>query len=229
MTEHAPTDHRPRVAAERRERTRQRLVESAMLVFAEKGMGASVIQEVVTSAGVSQGTFYNYFRTNEDLLKAVTEELNNELMDIIEDVVGGIENPARRISTGIRLFLRTAQAYPILARFVGGTRVQEASSNNQIFTLLPPDIEEGIAKGCFITTPMLVALELIAGTVLAAVVNMASGMDEDHPERIAEVILRALGTDASDARDIVAMPLPDFSLAPESLLVRAHHRFSVPG
>jgi len=69
----ARSDHRPRVAAERRARMRRKLVESALLVFAGKGVDASVIEDVIVAAGVSRGTFYNYFRTNAELLAAVNE------------------------------------------------------------------------------------------------------------------------------------------------------------
>ena len=49
-------DHRTRVAAEKRARMRRKLVESALLVFAEKGVDASVIEDVIAVAGVSRGT-----------------------------------------------------------------------------------------------------------------------------------------------------------------------------
>lgn len=205
---------------------RRRLVESAMLVFAEKGAGASVIQEVVAEAGVSNGTFYNYFRTNEELLTAVIEELNNELMSIVESVVGEIEDPARRLATGIRLYLHTTQVYPVLARFVCGIRLQTASPSSLILTLLPPDIEEGMIKGRFVETSMPVALDLIAGTMIAAIARIVAGADEGYPECIAEVILRGLGTGAAEARSIVSVPLVTLSPPLDSLLVRAHTRFS---
>src|SRR5271165_6765365 len=89
-----PTDHRPRVAAERRERMRKRLIESAMIVFAENGTGATMIPDVIAAAGVSQGSFYNYFRTNDDLLTAISEELSNEMLHLVEDSVGVIDDPA---------------------------------------------------------------------------------------------------------------------------------------
>ena len=76
-----PNDHRPRVAAERRARMRRKLVESALFVFAEKGVDASVIEDVIAAAGVSRGTFYNYFRTNAELLAAAINELGNEVVD----------------------------------------------------------------------------------------------------------------------------------------------------
>lgn len=226
MIESTPTDHRSRVAAERRLKMRRRLVESAMLVFADKGAGASVIQEVVAEADVSQGTFYNYFSTNEDLLAAVVDELSNELMSTIESVVGGIDDPARRIATGIRLYLHTAQTYPVLARFICGVRLQTANSNNLLFSLLPPDIEEGIAKGRFVATPMPVALNLIAGTVIAAVACIAEGADPGFADHIAEAILRGLGAPISEAKDIVARPLAPLSLPPDFLLIRATTRLS---
>ncbi len=46
-----PIDHRPRVAAERRARMRRKLVESALFVFAEKGVDASVIEVVIRPWG----------------------------------------------------------------------------------------------------------------------------------------------------------------------------------
>ena len=67
---------------------------------------------------MSQGTFYKYFRTNEDLLAAVTQELNDELLRLIEAEVHGYEDPALRIACGVRMFLHAARAYPLLARFI---------------------------------------------------------------------------------------------------------------
>ena len=115
------SDHRPRVAAERRERMRQRLIESALLVFSEKGVESSMIHDVVLTANVSQGTFYNYFRSCDELLIATGEQLKNELLILIEQEVRTIADPAERLATGLRLFLHTTQAFPLLARFAHQT------------------------------------------------------------------------------------------------------------
>lgn len=40
----------------------------------------SVIDDVIAEAGVSRGTFYNYFRTNTELMAAVGETLADELV-----------------------------------------------------------------------------------------------------------------------------------------------------
>lgn len=224
MTEYL--DHRSRVAAERRLRMRARLIESAILVFAEKGAAASVIQEVVAAAGVAQGTFYNYFRTNEELLAAVIETLNNEIMTIIETVVGTIENPANRLATGLRLYLHSAQNYPVLARFIDSVKLEFIDSNSSLHSLLPPDIQEGIDKLFFAETKMDVALDLIAGTMFAAVKHIVNGAEQKYPEYIVEVILRGLGVPPVEARTIVANPLIPLEIPNDSLLMRAHLRFA---
>ena len=54
----------------KKERTRRQLVEAGVRALAAKGEGLTV-SDVVAEAEVSNGTFYNYFPTSEDLLQAV--------------------------------------------------------------------------------------------------------------------------------------------------------------
>ncbi|HNN08489.1 MAG TPA: helix-turn-helix domain-containing protein, partial [Azospira sp.] len=59
-------DHRTRVGQERRERTRAKLLAAALPVFAKHGADAAIIDSIIQQAGVARGTFYNYFRTNDE-------------------------------------------------------------------------------------------------------------------------------------------------------------------
>ena len=54
-----------------------------MLVFTRRGVESRVIDEVITTAEVSRGTFYNYFQSTDELLAAVAEEVGNALMAMI--------------------------------------------------------------------------------------------------------------------------------------------------
>ncbi len=78
------------------------------------------------AAGVSRGTFYNYFRTNAELLAAANAELGNEIVHLIETHVHAIPSPAARLLTGLRLYLDVARRFPLFARFVA--RVGEAQA-----------------------------------------------------------------------------------------------------
>ncbi|MEX3939935.1 TetR/AcrR family transcriptional regulator [Paraburkholderia sp. EG287B] len=204
---------------------RARLIESAMLVFAEKGVGASVIQEVIAAAEVSQGTFYNYFRTNEELLDAVTQELNDELLRLIEIEVGSYDDPARRIACGVRMFLHAARTYPLLARFICAAGLHAAGPSSLIYVYLPPHIEQGLATGRFRDVTVEVALDLIAGTALATIKRFAEdGAASEQTEQAVAAILRGLGVSRSGSQALVRGELEAIAVPLNSLLERGHAR-----
>ncbi|NVE01257.1 TetR/AcrR family transcriptional regulator [Massilia sp. BJB1822] len=220
-------NHRTRVGAVRRERMRSRLVESALQVFSTEGINSSVIQQVISVAEVSQGTFYNYFRTNEDLLAAISEELSNELMQVIEAEVGKYQNPAERIACGLRLYLKAAQEYPLFAKFVAGAALHAAGPNNLIYAYLPPHLEQGQRTGVFAGRAIEVLLDLIAGAALVAVVRLATeSANDDYLQQVVISILCGLGLTEPDATQLAQLPLPAIKMAPDSLLERTTARLA---
>ncbi len=60
-------------------KTREKLVRSAMELFAKKGFDKTTVDEIVAKAGVAKGTFYLYFKSKDDLIK----ELAFEVMPIM--------------------------------------------------------------------------------------------------------------------------------------------------
>src|SRR5208283_961217 len=143
-------DHRTRVAAERRARMHRKLVESALLVFAEKGVDAPVIEDVIAAAGVSRGTFYNYFRTNGELLAAAIQELGNELVEHIEERVKSIPSPAARVFTGLRLYMDAARRFPLFARFVARIGPQAIGPGSRVQDYIPVHLATAIREGEFV-------------------------------------------------------------------------------
>ena len=55
----------------RKEDRPQEITEAALHAFAEKGYAATRIDDVARRAGVSKGLTYLYYKTKEDLFKAV--------------------------------------------------------------------------------------------------------------------------------------------------------------
>ncbi len=221
-----PNDHRPRVAAERRARMRRKLVESALLVFAEKGVDASVIDDVIAAAGVSRGTFYNYFRTNAELLVAAIEELGNELVDLIESRVKAAPSPAERLFTGLRLYFDAARRFPLFARFIARVGPQAVGPDNLVYKYIPIHIAEGIKAGEFVEAPVGVALDMIVGAGLVAVTRISARQaDETYLCAVLLGLSRSLGLNRTRAEALLSQPLAPLALEADSLLMRSHARF----
>ncbi len=52
-------------------KTREMLLGAAVEMFGEKGFQMTRISDIVARAGVSQGTFYNYFNSKEEIFKEI--------------------------------------------------------------------------------------------------------------------------------------------------------------
>lgn len=82
---------RPSLREEQRRFTRQRLIDGALEVFAHRGYTASTIDEIADAAGTSRATFYSYFPSKLDLLRAMNEEFRPEVTayyDALDEVLG---------------------------------------------------------------------------------------------------------------------------------------------
>jgi AcrR family transcriptional regulator len=220
------SDHRTRVAAEKRERMRMRLVESALLVFSEKGVDAAVIDDVIIQAEVSRGTFYNYFRTNEELMAAVLLEVGNELLQLVEDTVSQCKEPAQRMATALRMVLHTTRRYPLMGRFASRVGIEQAVQNSLAMLYLPRDLKQGMDEGRFQLSDPLIGLDLISGAMRAAIYAMVSRpkVPAHYPEEITYHLLLALGMTKAGARKLVDLPVSPVVMPADSLLGRTRHK-----
>ncbi|HME83521.1 MAG TPA: TetR/AcrR family transcriptional regulator [Roseiarcus sp.] len=219
-------DHRTRVAAERRARMHRKLVESALLVFAEKGVDASVIEDVIAAADVSRGTFYNYFRTNGELLAAAILELGNELVEDVEERVKSIPSPAARIFTGLRLYMDAARRFPLFARFVARIGTLAIGPGNLVNAYIPVHIADAVERGEFVEASVQIALDMIVGVGVTIVARIALGdADDAYVNAMLLALARALGFDLAHADALLSEPLAPLDLGAESLLVRSQARF----
>ena len=63
----------------RSQRTQEALLESAAVLFAEKGIEATSVADVAERAGCSVGSVYHHFRDKQTLLYAVFDRMSEEL------------------------------------------------------------------------------------------------------------------------------------------------------
>lgn len=216
-------DHRSRVAADKREKMRMLLIECAIPVLSQKGVEAAVIEDVIKLADVSRGSFYNHFKTNEELLGAVLQELGNELFALIEQTLGQRKDSVERIGLAVRLMLQTTAKYPHLARFMSQAGADLTGPNSFLMAYLKRDIAAGVAAGKLDVPDPLIGIDIVVGLgrVATQAIGSRAGLDANYPQEIAYRMLVALGLAKASARRIAALRLPAFEYPADSLFVRS--------
>ena len=223
-------DHRPRVAAERRERMRARLLEGALDLVAQRGPSATSIDDVISAAGVSRGTFYKYFDKPESLVRELALELTSEIVRTAEPQAMHYDDPAQRIATGMRIAIDLAVSHPLVGAFIVRLGWPDMDRRHLMFDYARRDLEAGQRIGRFVDMPLALALNIVAGTVLGAIYSTL--FDAGGPDFAAHAIasaLRALGVDADQARRIVAQPLEPPTLIEGGWMARSLAHAGAPG
>lgn len=207
-------DHRVRTGAARREKTRRRLLASALAVVAEKGVDAPQIDDFIAAAGVSRGTFYNHFTTTHDLLAAITAELTDKVLSAIEATVSRIPNPTHRITCACLLYMQLAVDYPAWGGFVLRTGARRARLMD---VYLPRDLALAKEHGEMDYTSVRAAQDVVQGAVTLAVESVLQGRaPRQHVRETMALVLRALGVTKAAATKLAAMPEEEVDL-PEVL------------
>ena len=86
------------------------ITEAALAAFAEKGYTATRVDEVAKRAGVSKGLLYLYFKTKEDLFKAVIRSFLSPRIDALISNIEETELSAEEFLRGP--FLAFARSLP---------------------------------------------------------------------------------------------------------------------
>lgn len=210
----AEADHRPRVARERRERTRARILESALAVFADKGPDAPRIEDFIRAAGIARGTFYNYYRSTEELLEAMSHVLEDDLIRSITAELEPLDDPLERLATGIRLWLQRAAGSPVWCRFVVRVRRRAESVERE----LGRDLRESMQAGLIRVIDVHVARDLVVGTILEAMNRMTSQrVPKNYATGVAQAILEGLGADRRRIRSLLSRPAPAMKRPPRDV------------
>lgn len=78
--------------------TRDKLIASAMELFAFHGYGPTGLSEIARHAGVQQGSLYHFFPTKEELLAAVLRRRHELLWpEVLQAIWDRIDDPLERV------------------------------------------------------------------------------------------------------------------------------------
>jgi TetR/AcrR family transcriptional regulator, fatty acid metabolism regulator protein len=84
---------------------RERILSSAMRVFAEKGFFGAKVSDIAEAAGVADGTIYLYFKSKDDLLISLFEEQMERVNDELGRAMDGAASPPEKLRRFIRAYM----------------------------------------------------------------------------------------------------------------------------
>jgi AcrR family transcriptional regulator len=102
----------------RGERTRRKLLGAGEEVFGRRGYQFASIAEITQGAGVAQGTFYLYFDSKRDLMRAVVEERGHELRVTLAKASAGVSGRIAKERAGFVAFFAWMARHRALYRVV---------------------------------------------------------------------------------------------------------------
>jgi TetR/AcrR family transcriptional regulator, transcriptional repressor for nem operon len=74
--------------------SRERIVERAAELFAERGIAATTVDEVLAAAGAGKGQFYHYFRSRDELAAAAVGHRCAQVVAGLAQALGGVSSLA---------------------------------------------------------------------------------------------------------------------------------------
>lgn len=190
----------------KRARTRQRLVDAGLSVFSEHG-AAMTVQQIVEEAGVSHGTFYNYFKDVDALIEAIALHVFSSVAAAV--AASGEPDPARRFASATAQTLRLLTDNPSWARSLLRL-VAQPHLGEVMVGHMRADLLAGRASGRFTQNTDEIGLDIFCGMLLSCVVRINAGqhaVEPWSPQRAQQVITRMLsllGIPLEEAAALVA-------------------------
>lgn len=93
------------------ERALDRLTEAAVRLFQERGYASVSVDEIVSSAGVTKGTFYYYLSSKAELLYRIHDKFISRELDEGERILALEESPVVKLRMLVRSLIRSIHDY----------------------------------------------------------------------------------------------------------------------
>jgi len=178
---------RPAVSGKREQtkvQNRQMILEAARGVFAELGYGAATVRDIIRATPLASGTFYNYFKSKEEVYQAIRDDVALAIRPRLRDERMKARTVEEFISGTFRTFFEFVASDRIDFRAIrhnaDTTRVRvDTPEVIAGFDELREDIENAIARGMFPPIDADYLMASIAGVAFEVAERMMSRENPD--------------------------------------------------
>lgn len=153
------TDVGEREPTQRRERTRQRLMDAAAQLFAEVGLEGASVEAICERAGYTRGAFYSNFETKDELFLELAGRVARQQVDLVKDRVQELVSSER-------------EGAPVLSPIEIVQRVLEVSGDGRATILLMSEIRIRALRDPAFATAYLALNEQLVRSVEQMIIDI---------------------------------------------------------
>lgn len=131
--------------------TRDRLLDAAAEVFAERGFHGAAVNEIVRRSNASKGTFYFHFPHKEGAFAALVTHLVDRLVARVESRIAIEPDPVRRLDVALGILVDAFAERRRLARLLlveaVGVNARMVGIHARFIALIGRHLDDAVASG----------------------------------------------------------------------------------
>ena len=135
-------------------KTKRKIFETSMKLFAEKGYDATSVEEITATVGVAKGTLYYHFSSKEEIFNFLVEEgvklLKNSISIKTEKLENNIDKLRAIILIQIKVLVKYESFMTIILSQIWGNDGRSQMCRKYVFEyiqMVEEIVKEGIEKG----------------------------------------------------------------------------------
>lgn len=177
-------------------KTKRKIFETAMRLFAEKGYDATSIEEITATVGVAKGTLYYHFSSKEEIYKFLIDEgmklLHNSIAIKTEKLTNSISKLRAVIIIQLKIIMKYDEFITILLSQIWGNEPRHREFRKYIYeymNTIKGIIEEGIKNGVIKNGDSELMASHIIGEICAIKIYKMKINEEMQVENVANKIV----------------------------------------
>ena len=199
---------------------RSQLVSASTELVSIKPPNEIKVEDVTEHAQVSRDTFFQCFRSVNDLLNVSAKQAGRELTSPIALAGSTILDMPLRMAAKTRMAIRLLTGTPLLGRLMLKAEWPFTDMQHKGYLDIKKDIAQGIEQGCFTNMPPEIAANLVISILRGAIQEMIdSPQPQDYEDQVIYHLLLSLGVNAAEAEKISNIPLEQLPDLPKKGLV----------
>ena len=158
-------------------KTKRKIFEASMKLFAEKGYDATSIEEITATVGVAKGTLYYHFSSKEEIFQFLVEEgvklLKNSIAIKTDKLTNSLDKIRAIVLIEIKVLVKYESFMTIILSEIWGTGQRSKICRNYIFEyiqMIQEIVEKGIQNGEIIDSNPNVIASGIFGFVCSSLI-----------------------------------------------------------